>query len=171
MDWGKQDRLRGRAEQRGHTSESWPWLGPLATSRGWATAQNFSPPPSRSSPFSDWLQPSQEAPLLCARAEGPSHPRVVLEETANANNRNKAHRSCGRMFHTYKRDAGAPGKSLRMSTLPSYVKVNTLENLKSSFPEYSKERVTVTFIDSSQVNFLLAVNKPQYSGISTQLFT
>lgn len=46
----------------------------------------------------------------------------------------------------------------------------TLWEVWRRFPGYSKNRATVT-IHSDQVNFPLAINEPQCSGIRTQIFT
>lgn len=177
MEWGKHNRLRGRAEQRGHASESWPWPGPLGTSRGWATAQNLSPPPKQeldfhTQPYSHWLQPSQKAPLLSVPVQrAPAIQEWSWKKQQMQTIEAKHTEAVAECFTPVKEMQGLRANLWECPLYRAMWKVNTLENLKRSFPEYSKESVIVTFIDSSQVNFLLAINKPRYSGISTQLFT
>jgi hypothetical protein len=49
------------------------------------------------------------------------------------------------------------------------LQLNIFEHWKRSFPGYCKNRATVAFINSSQVNILVAKKGPEYPGISIQL--
>ena len=103
MGWGKQDGQRGKAGQRGHLSRSWPFPGPLGTLGGWVTIWNlFLHPkmgpgllyPAQSLATAPRCYKLPESTSLCTCAEGPSHPRAILENTAAASDGGKAHRTC-----------------------------------------------------------------------------